>query len=208
MKIDDEIKIICRFCYPPDKYRILYESDHFYVMVSLGAIVEGYLLLISKEHFESCAQISAQLRIEFYNIIDRIKAILKNQYGSCVFFEHGRSTSCLKVPDESGSKHCYHAHLHCVPVPFNLNEQITGYPMVFNVRSPSEYFELCEKINLPYLFVWDEKMKLYFIETEIRRQYLRFLVAQGVGKPELWDWLSFPETGTIERTIRQLKSFF
>lgn len=39
-----QLEETCRFCYPPEKERILYATENFYVMASLGPIVEGYLL--------------------------------------------------------------------------------------------------------------------------------------------------------------------
>ena len=45
-----QIESGCRFCNPPEKERILMETDNFYVMVSLGPIVEGYLLIVAKKH--------------------------------------------------------------------------------------------------------------------------------------------------------------
>ena len=45
-----QLEETCRFCYPPEKERILYATENFYVMASLGPIVEGYLLIVSKKH--------------------------------------------------------------------------------------------------------------------------------------------------------------
>lgn len=46
-----QLEETCRFCYPPEKERILYTTENFYVMASLGPIVEGYLLIVSKNIF-------------------------------------------------------------------------------------------------------------------------------------------------------------
>lgn len=46
-----QLEETCRFCYPPEKERILYATENFYVMASLGPIVEGYLLIVSKNIF-------------------------------------------------------------------------------------------------------------------------------------------------------------
>lgn len=52
-----QLEETCRFCYPPEKERILYATENFYVMASLGPIVEGYLLIVSKKHIPACANI-------------------------------------------------------------------------------------------------------------------------------------------------------
>src|SRR5687767_6720535 len=102
----------CRFCNPPDKDRILYETDNFYIMLSLGPIVEGYTLLVSKQHIDSCANVPYELLSEFDMLYHKTKNILATEFGSCIAYEHGRAGTCM-IPMEN-SKHCFHAHMHFV----------------------------------------------------------------------------------------------
>src|SRR5947209_721480 len=91
-----EILKDCRFCVPPQKERILYETDNFYVMLSLGAFVEGYVLINSKTHEDCCAAFDDKMGPEFDELFQKTKAILLKSYGACLCFEHGRAGACLQ----------------------------------------------------------------------------------------------------------------
>ena len=74
-KIDnlkEEINNSCRFCLRPDKERILYETNNFYVLVSLGPIVEGYLLIVTKAHIGACLNIPKELLPEFILLKEKV----------------------------------------------------------------------------------------------------------------------------------------
>lgn len=208
MNIEDlssQIDHTCRFCNPQDKKRILFESDDFYVMLSLGPIVEGYLLLVSKRHYECCAAIPENLADEFDRLYFDIKDILERQYGHVIAYEHGRAGSCLVT---SESKHCYHAHMHFVPVSFKINEKIH---LVFkNDESVTlkDFRQSYRDGKRSYLFADDGTSKMYFPIDPVKRQYLRTLVADFVEKPESWNWLDFQNWPEIESGLVSLQPLF
>ncbi|MDO7171432.1 HIT family protein [Mariniflexile sp. AS56] len=201
-----DIEKYCRFCNPPDKNRILFESDNFYVMLSLGPIVEGYLLICSKQHFESCSKIPKKYSTEFDSLVSAVKQILIETYGSCIFYEHGRAGSCLSFGE--GSKHCYHAHMHCVPVNVKLSNLIEGTLKPIKCNSFDDFRENCNKYNEPYLFVDDGEKYIYIVVKDIRRQYLRYLTAEAIGKKGLWNWVEHQGWDIIDRSKNKLKPLF
>lgn len=205
-KLETEIEKYCRFCNPPDKDRILFETQNFYVMLSLGPIKEGYLLIISKEHIECCGAIPDSLGAEFDKLVSSVKSILKEEYGACILYEHGRAGSCLSYGE--GSKHCYHAHLHCVPININLNKLIKGALKPIDFNSFEEFRKTFKSTNEPYLFVDDGKMQMHIAVNDLRRQYLRFLASNEIGETELWDWVKFQGWDKIESAKKKLKPRF
>ncbi len=66
--LKQQIEKKCRFCTPSEKERILYETEHFYVMVSLGPIIEGYLLIITKKHIGACLNMPKEYLEEFLDL--------------------------------------------------------------------------------------------------------------------------------------------
>ena len=68
-----QLEETCRFCYPPEKERILYVTENFYVMASLGPIVEGYLLIVSKKHIPACANIPNEIFQEYLDLKEKVK---------------------------------------------------------------------------------------------------------------------------------------
>lgn len=91
--------------------RFLYNSDSFYVKPTVGCIVDGYLLVISKKHIPSTAEASPENLSEVYSIIERLKEVFFDKYQKNVLiYEHGPSEcrvtgSCID-----------HMHLHFVPM--------------------------------------------------------------------------------------------
>lgn len=158
-----QMEEICRFCYPPEKERILYTTEHFYVMVSLGPIVEGYLLIISKEHIGACLHLPEDYWDEFKALKDKVKDILTRVYGGCIFYEHGKTGSCIL--EGLDHIHCYHAHLHCIPARVSLNQCIENELVDRQFDSLDGCFAKKNKLDR-YLLVEDERIMIYQPELD------------------------------------------
>jgi ATP adenylyltransferase len=191
MKIEDleqQIQEGCRFCNPPEKERILYEGKNFYVMLSLGPIIEGYLLLISKKHLGCCAEIPADITEEFDFLYNRIAKIQQEVYGNSVAYEHGRTGSCMVLIE--GSKHCYHAHMHFLPSPIDMNFVVSKDFDNIPLKSLEMFRSSYKNKSEAYLYIDDGIKSMYVIDTQIRRQYLRYKAAILVDKIDLWNWVN------------------
>jgi len=204
--IEDNIITDCRFCIPPDKDRIIYETDNFYIMLSLGAFVEGYLLINSKTHHDCCAAIDERLAHEFDTLFHYTQNTLREVYGACLCYEHGRAGACLQFSE--ANQHCYHAHMHCVPLSTQISTDIDA---VFTRTTLHSIEDLREQYYLnpkPYLFVDDGQMSMYYINKPIRKQYLRHLASNGIGLQNEWNWLAHPNYENITRGKNKLKNYF
>jgi len=105
---------------------ILYESDNFYVKPALGHFVEGYCLVITKEHARTMAELDAEECIELNGVIDeltdRLKALYPNSSpNSRCIFEHGAA-----CPSNRAGACIDHAHLHVLPVHCDLRSRLSG----------------------------------------------------------------------------------
>lgn len=206
--IDDlscQMEEICRFCCPPEKERILYITEHFYVMVSLGPIVEGYLLIVSKEHIGACLHLPEEYIEEFLRLKNKVKQILTDEYGGCIFYEHGKVGSCLI--EGKDHIHCFHAHLHCIPALLELNEDIEKE---LNGNSYESFYDCYNGMRGKdrYLYIEDSKIMTYCPERKLRSQYLRYKLAEKAGEPERWDWVKMQNWPLIEKSIERLKPRF
>lgn len=200
-----QMEEICRFCLPPEKERIIYTTENFYVMVSLGPIVEGYLLIISKEHIGACLHLPVEYMEEFCSLKDRVYNILMEVYGACIFYEHGKLGSCVSEGEEH--IHCFHAHLHCIPAKVDLNfiieQEMTGQ----RYQSFSDCYGEMKDVN-KYLYVEDESIMTYQPQGKLRRQYLRYKLAEAQGLTNRWDWVKNQNWPLIEQSITKLKPYF
>ena len=66
----------CNYCCLAEDENLLLETENFYVVPTIGGFVEGYLLLISKEHLGSLAEIKKSQIEEFENLKKKCKKYL------------------------------------------------------------------------------------------------------------------------------------
>src|SRR5688572_22883211 len=88
----------------------LFESENFSCVPSVGALVEGWLLVVPKNHALSCSRIGAGHRNEFASFVETVATALQLKYGVVSLFEHGagRCRSSIGCGVD-------YAHLHLVP---------------------------------------------------------------------------------------------
>ena len=92
---------------------IIYSSPHFYVTSELGALKQGYLMIVPKQHILSVAQFYPALMIEYNQVCKDLEYVLKGAYpeaSGVTFMEHGSGPSGIT----SHKKAIVHAHTHVV----------------------------------------------------------------------------------------------
>ena len=205
--LSSQIEKECRFCNPPERERILFQTENFYVMVSLGPIVEGYLLIVAKEHIGACLHIPEIFWDEFVILKNQVKGILTTTYGCCIFYEHGKVGTSLTMGKDH--RHCLHCHLHCIPACVNMNELVSSDldGIEFDDINQAYVFAVSNNIDR-YLLVEDDVIKVYQPEGHLRKQYLRYKLAEAIGQTEEWDWVKHQNWETINKSIKRLKPLF
>jgi diadenosine tetraphosphate (Ap4A) HIT family hydrolase len=191
----------CFFC-DPDRERVLYESEHFYTLLGLGPIVEGYTLLVSKRHIRSMFDLPDEIRNLYEDEKRGLKHLIRETYGAAIITEHGRVQACVSDDEEGHEAHCYHAHQHFFPVEADLGSLSHEGPFV-QVFKGSSLFDM-ERSSLEekdeYLLFEDNTgvVATYKVIGKCPRQYMRYLVARSIGKPELVSWRIHPEWDKIQ----------
>jgi len=177
--------------------RVILPSENFLIFPSLGQIVEGYLLIVPKEHYISVAQIPNKHYNELREVQEKVRRVLTKHYSKPIFFEHGP----LSKQERAGC--CVeHAHLHAVPTKARLLDEITKH---FQYRKIKNFSELPTKTA--YLFLEENNEKYVFpIKEVIPPQYLRQVLAAKLGVPEKWDWREYLGIEELQNTIRKLKN--
>lgn len=92
---------------------IIYSSPHFYVTSELGALKQGYLMIVPKQHILSVAQFYPALMIEYNQVCKDLEYVLKGAYpeaSGVTFMEHGSAPGGIT----SHKKSIVHAHTHVV----------------------------------------------------------------------------------------------
>lgn len=181
--------------------RIITETDNFVVFPALGPIVEGHVLITSKEHYIGVGGVPKEFYEELEEIQKKVRSALKEIYGKSLFFEHGASIS-----GEKSACCIEHTHIHALPVNVDVEQVLTEkFPKkrIGKMEVLQEYF----KNGKPYFFVEtnDIERSVFDIPDIVPSQYIRQIIATSIRKPERWDWGLCLGMEDMERTKEVLK---
>lgn len=184
----------------------LLETKHFIVVPSIGAIVEGWLLIAPKEKALCFGAIEPILKIEFLELKERVQLSLTKTYGPVAIFEHGPSQTKSKVGCGVD-----HAHLHLVPTSTNLVESAKKLApeVIWESSTGIDSLEYYHSMNLPYLYLEQpEYMPVPIVGTSstIPSQLFRKTIASANACSESWDWKHNPFFENILRTRVKMTS--
>ena len=183
---------------------IIYESRNFYVTSELGAIKQGYLMIIPKQHFLSMAQMPTGLQKEYSEVMKDVEEILKGAYGNegvVSFFEHGSNPS----GKTSHAKSIVHAHLHVV-YGFCLKPK---YLEMVKMKAVDDIAEAKEHHYFSYQEGYDGELLIAMDENVyVQRQYPRQIMAEELGlAPGQYNWRKVKFTENIDATLYNIHCF-
>jgi diadenosine tetraphosphate (Ap4A) HIT family hydrolase len=110
---------------PGEKYtrRVLWESDSFVAIPSLGPLAEGHVLLCTREHVRSFAAVDPDCHIEYQAMKVRLRRELEAIYrNAALIFEHGMARAGDRDPCTVD-----HAHMHFVPLGDRLGSDFISW---------------------------------------------------------------------------------
>lgn len=183
----------------------LFETANFAVLPSLGSLVEGWVLIVPKDHFICMGALSAGLWSELKDLTTVIAASLAQQYGEICAFEHG-----AHAPNRQVGCGVDHAHLHLVPVPTRLN--LTKAAEEFlppEARWSPATFDACQRAfskGDDYLYA-EQPLGTGRIATgaALGGQIFRKAIAAQFGVPGEFNWRQYPYLHNVQKTIRKMQ---
>ncbi|HEV2491893.1 MAG TPA: HIT domain-containing protein [Terriglobia bacterium] len=183
--------------------RILFATENFAVLPSLGQIVEGYLLIVPREHFRTLADVGINLMRELVNVKSSVQSALSASYGPSAFFEHGARS------ERSGGCGIYHAHLHAVPLRQEM-AFIARLNETFALKPISGVERIGDALgsNGSYLYYQDFDAREYATRVDhLPSQYMRKLLADMLGQNN-WDWRECGREDALLSTLDKLAASF
>lgn len=182
----------------------LLESPNFVVLPSVGALVEGWVLLVPKAHVICMGALSESLGIEMQQVKHTVYRMLQEAYGNVSSFEHGPTTAKRRVGCGVD-----HAHLHLVPVEFSLRAAVNPF-LPEGVAWSTAGLKECRNA-----FARGEDY-LYFEQTnsagqiathkDLGSQLFRRAIAKQIGRPSEFDWREYPQLPNVKLTIDKVRS--
>ena len=181
----------------------IYEDDNYFLLSSVGALVEGWTLVIPKKHGYSMKKYySNKTFIDFLNkSIYRIKNAYKTK--KIVVFEHGANkygslTAC-------GTNH---AHLHIVPLDESILDDIKLLLEFKEIKV--EHISDCVGDNEYLLYAdieneFDDSSCYIHILKKPESQFFRKVIANKLGIPEKYNYRENMNLDISKSTLIMLK---
>ncbi len=170
----------------PELYDMEYsDTNNFYITGNLGSIVEGYNLIISKEHILSMS--ASNEKEEYICLINNLRQMYRDIYGrNPIVFEHGSN-----IEDKEKSNSINHAHTHIVNHKYIDEDKLIKDLELKEVSSIEELLEYGKNIN--YISYISNNKKYYIGEVKQQNsQIMRKYIAEDIKKDDTWDWRKYP----------------
>lgn len=184
---------------------ILVENDNFVCTPTLGALVEGYILTIPKNHVICAGGLPLDILDDYWDFTSKMSRIIEEIYGKSVIFEHGPSQSNTQVGCGVD-----HAHLHIVPFQESLFDnvnQINPSPISWQHIDDIIEIKRTHESGKEYLLFQNQTGELMLgTSSTISSQLFRRAIAKSRGHPEKFDWKSYSFKKNVEATVNTIKN--
>jgi diadenosine tetraphosphate (Ap4A) HIT family hydrolase len=186
---------------------ILFDFQGNVVVPSRGSLVEGWLLVIPRDHTLSSVQLDVGRRVDLHDCVTLSRSALRDAYGpdvSIATFEHGAAVSRSIVGCGID-----HVHLHVVPLSFDLADAARRHPLGTSLTWASlrdwDAFYAQPVSTGPYVAVRVGDGSLWVGTGPIVSQFFRRVIADTVGKTDRYDWKADDGLANVEGTIERVR---
>jgi diadenosine tetraphosphate (Ap4A) HIT family hydrolase len=180
--------------------RVILESSSFVAVPTLGAIVEGWVLLVPKMHYLCIGAMDNHLFPELHEFQKLVCRMVQDCYGPVAVFEHGPAR-----PRQAIGCGVDHAHLHVLPTACDLVSgvrEISNEPLEWQSVQGIQDTKAFYSAGLPYLYVEQPTGRSRLTtHPNIQSQLFRRVVAAYEGRAHRYDWQAYPDEHNIRSSI-------
>lgn len=190
------MKSNCPFC-NIDKNQIyntiLEETKNFIIMPTLGSLVEGYILIITKKHLNNME--SQKNKKEYQDLLEKYRNLFKKIYGKYpIIFEHGT------ISKNNTSSSIVHAHTHIVNHNFENEKEIIS---TLNLKE----IKITKKENKSYILYYSPNGTKYITYNfKPESQLMRLSIAKDLKIEEKYNWKNDYFIENVKKTINKIKN--
>jgi ATP adenylyltransferase len=174
------------------------ETPDYVIVPTKGALVAGWLLVVSREHVLCTGALHDQRRMSsLRSAIDVAKELVETRFGPATIFEHGPVMH--GTPVGCGVDHL---HIHVAPLPTSIRACAQElYPTTWNRIGAWDQLTAVHTAGVPYIAVQEPGDALYWaVAPSNVRQPLRRAAARAVGVEEQFDYNVHPQRENVIRT--------
>ncbi len=185
--------------------REILRTERFVAVPSAGSLVAGWTLIVPRRPMLNLSQTDAEEREELDAIATRIADWLVPRGQEIYFFEHGSRT----VGSLTGCG-VDQAHLHIVPLPFDLIAAATARTEAGIVwRDAREIEPPLDTLPVEgeYVALWSraDRRTMIGAVTEPVSQWIRRVIADELGIGAQWNYRSYPQLNRVRETLAMLR---
>lgn len=179
--------------FPKLENTILFESKYFIIVPCIGPLIEGQVMILSKEHSTSLASMGSEGVddfIEIFNMIRRIygKEVLLSEHGSFHLLKAG---GCIE-----------HTHIHVIPSFGNLYNSFDKNLAIYKSIGSYENLTLLNDVDFPYIMNINGSSEVRVYEAyNIQSQLIRQVICGEMKRP-IWNWRLDRNEDIIRNTIK------
>lgn len=179
---------------------ILDETNHFYILPTVGSLVDGYILVVSKRHINSMSELTKNEMDEYNFIIKKYRNIFRDIYGKYpIVFEHGSPVSDNSIRANS----VIHAHSHIV------NHAYLDEPKIIKRLNfkPIQRIEDIKSNENYIMYINNNNFKYVTYNFEPISQLMRKLIAKDLKYEDKFDWKKEKFMDNIIKTVLKVKEY-
>jgi ATP adenylyltransferase len=180
---------------------ILAETRDHVVVPTKGALVPGWVLVVSKDHVICSGALEARQRKSLEEAIDAAQALVEQSFGPATLFEHGPI-----LPGTPLGCGIDHLHVHVAPLSDSLADACTRmFRSKWYKLAQWETLASLHRQGVGYAAVKEPGNSwMWCVPPSEVRQPLRRAVACMIGMPERFDYRKDFFLPNILETVRQI----
>ena len=189
----------------PYRNLVIAESESFVAVPTIGALVEGWLLIVPREPSLSVGALTKERRSELQDFCDEVAITIEATYGPVAIFEHGPASHQTSV----GCGVDY-AHVHIAPIRHDLlklSKQMFPQIEWTPAKGLSDTGPLHSKQKSYWYLHQIEYASSPVIGTCVGShpsQMFRQVIALALGQPTKYDWKTNPGVDLMRQTCERL----
>jgi diadenosine tetraphosphate (Ap4A) HIT family hydrolase len=186
---------------------VLLESENFIALPTKGSLIEGWLLIVPKNHFIAMGSLYQALWKELKEFVTLVSTFLEERYSKPILFEHGPSCTGRRIGCGVD-----HAHFHLVPLKSSITKHAIkriGPPTIVSMISfwsgvpLSTYYSR----GIDYLFLHEKGKDVSIWLSPVQEsQIFRRIIAAELGIPDEYDYRNFHFKSNVIKTVRKLSN--
>jgi ATP adenylyltransferase len=183
--------------------QVILDFPNFVVVPTKGALLPGWLLVISKAHILCAGFLERGVLTELQAAIDHASELVRSRFGEPTLFEHGPAA-------EGTALGCGvdHLHIHVAPLPFSLRDAADKLGNKLHWRRIDNLGELNELSSKREAYCWvrepRDSVPYACLPPNGIRQFLRRAIASELGRPTEFDYAAHPELSVVQATLNSL----